>query len=209
MFPRSHIPSKMKTNLNLKSGIAAFSTDLATYRSNNPSSSSHLSLKQKLKSTPTVPSSIPTPVICTTSSAKNNRDIMIQNKTFQIKSMRKMCPSQALPFKKDLTLNQSESLVRASRRFLLEKAKRQDVFFKLLPPPKVAILGNPFSDGLHLSQESESRWTGKSTSGRIHNNSSVECSPSAYRKTTTVIRTPIINPTIPSSTLTSKDLSNR
>ena len=194
MFPRSHIPSKMKTNLNLKSGIAAFSTDLATYRSNNPSSSSYLSLKQKLKSTPTVLSSIPTPVICTTSSAKNNRDIMIQNKTFQIKSIRKMCPSQALPFNKDLTLNQSESLVRASRRLLLKKAKHQDVFFKLLPPPKVAILANPFSDGLHLSQESESRWTGKSTSGRIHNNSSVECSPSAYQKTTTVIRTPIINP---------------
>ncbi|XP_023346261.1 uncharacterized protein LOC111715193 isoform X2 [Eurytemora carolleeae] len=67
---RSHIPSKVKTNLNLKSGIAAFFTDLATYRSNNPSSSSHLSLKQNLKSTPTVLSSIPTPVICTTYSAK-------------------------------------------------------------------------------------------------------------------------------------------
>ena len=105
LFPRSHIPSKVKTNLTLKSGIAAFFTDLATYRSNNPSSSSHLSLKQNLKSTPTVLSSIPTPVICTTYSAK--------------------------------------------------------------------------------------------------------CSPRAYQNTETVIRSSVVNSSIPSSTLTSKDLSNR
>ena len=220
LFSRSHIPSKVKSNLNLKSGMAAFFTDLATYRSNNPSSSSYLSLKQNLKSTQTVLSSIPTPVICTTSSAKHNREIMLQNNTFQHQVNENNVPSQAFPFRQelkssmltDVTINQSESLGkedRALRRSLQDKVKHHDIFLKLQPPPKVSKLTNPFSDGFHFTQGSESRWTGKSSRGRIYNNPSVKCSSRAYQKTPTVIRSPIDNSSIPSSTLTSKDLSNR
>ena len=210
----------MKTNLNLKSGIAAFFTDLATYRSNNPSSSSYLSLKQNLKSTPTVLSSIPTPVICTTSSAKHNREIMLQNNSCQHQVNENNVPSQAFPFRQELnssmltvvTINQSESLGkehRALRRSLPDKVKHHEIFLKLQPPPKVPKLTNPFSDGFHFAQESESRWTGKSSRGIIYNNPSVKCSPRAYQKTATVNRSPIVNSSITSSTLTSKDLHNR
>ena len=216
LFPRSHIPSKVKTNLNLKSGIAALFTDLATNRSINPSSNSHLSLRQNFKSTPTVLSSIPTPVICTTSSAKHNREIMLQNNTFQHQVNENNVPSQAFPFRQefnssmltDVTINQSESLGkedRALRRSLPDKVKHHAIFFKPEPPPKVAILSNPFADEFHFAQESESRWTGKSSRGRIYNIPSVKCSPSAYQNTQTVI----VNSSIPSSSLTSKYLSNR
>ena len=209
----------MKTNLNLKAGIA-FDRDLTTYRSINPSSSSLLSHKQDLKSSPTVLSSIPTPVICTTSSAKHNREIMIKHQTFQCQDNDKDVSSQAYTFKEDLesgmltdvTINQFEALEkeeRASRRSLLEKVKHQDIFFKLQPHPKVATLANPFSDGVYLDEGSKSRWTRKPRRERIYDNPSVKYSPRAYQNTASVVGSHFVKSFVPSSTLTSKDLSNR